>query len=79
MGVIVVIQVILLTVIVIVIITIITTDGVREMGGAPRNPAPRNRFLVWIVKPSGRHCTDGHLTSRVLTESQHISYSTDPP
>ena len=25
----------------------------REMGGAPRK-----RFLVWIVKPSGRNCTD---------------------
>ena len=24
---------------------------VREMGGAPRNPAPRNHFSVWIVKP----------------------------
>ena len=30
----------------------------REMGGAPRNPAPRNHFLVWIVKPSGCNCTD---------------------
>ena len=28
---------------------------IREMGGAPRNPEP---FLVWIVKPSGCHCTD---------------------
>ena len=28
------------------------------MAGAPRNPAPRNNFLVWIVKPSGCHCTD---------------------
>ena len=28
------------------------------MGGAPRNPAPRNHLLVWIVKPSGCHCTD---------------------
>ena len=27
--------------------------GLREMGGAPRNPAPGNHFLVWIVKPSG--------------------------
>ena len=43
------------------------------MGGAPRNPAPRNHFLVWIVKPSGCHCTDGHLTSRVFTEDQQIS------
>ena len=39
----------------------------REMGGAPRNPAPRGHFLVRIVKPSGCHCTDGHLTSRVFT------------
>ena len=30
----------------------------KEMGGAPRNPAPRNHFLVWIVKPSGSHCAD---------------------
>ena len=30
----------------------------REMGGARRNLAPRNHFLVWIVKPSGCHCTD---------------------
>ena len=36
----------------------IHTYLVREMGGAPRNPAPRNHFLVRIAKPSGRHCTD---------------------
>ena len=30
---------------------------VGEMGGAPSNPAPRNHFLVRIVKPSGCHCT----------------------
>ena len=41
---------------------------IREMGGAPRNLAPRNHLLAWIVKPSGRHCTDGHLTSRVFTK-----------
>ena len=29
-----------------------------EIGGAPRNPAPRNHFLVWIVKSPGCHCTD---------------------
>jgi hypothetical protein len=23
----------------------------RERGGAPRNPAPRNHFWGWIVKP----------------------------
>ena len=38
------------------------------MGGAPRNPAPRNHISTWIFRPSGRHCTDGHLTSRVFTE-----------
>ena len=48
-------------------------DIIREMGGAPRNAAPRNHFLVWIVKPSGFHCTDGHLTSRVFTEDQNIA------
>ena len=26
--------------------------SVREMGSAPRNPAPRNHFLARIVKPS---------------------------
>ena len=41
------------------------------MGGAPRNPAPRNH--------SGRHCTDGHLTSIAFTEDQQISQSADPP
>ena len=30
----------------------------REMGGAPRNPAPRNHLLMWIVKTSGCHCTN---------------------
>ena len=30
----------------------------REVGGAPKNLAPRNHFLAWIVKPSGCHCTD---------------------
>ena len=35
--------------------------------------APRNHFLARIVEPSGYHCTDGHLTSRVFTEDQHIS------
>ena len=45
----------------------------REMGGAPRNRAPRNDFLVWIVKTSGCHSTDGHLTSRVVTEDRKIS------
>ena len=48
-------------------------NSVREMGGDPRNPAPRSHFWVWIVEPSGCHCTDGHLTSRVVTEDQQIS------
>ena len=29
-----------------------------EVGGAPRNPTPRNRFLVWLVKSPGCHGTD---------------------
>ena len=41
---------------------------IGEMGGAPRNLAPRNHLLVWIVKPPGCHCTDWHVTSRVFTE-----------
>ena len=53
--------------------------SMREMGGAPRNPAPRSHFLVWIVKPSGRHCTEGHLTSRVFTEDRKISSECRPP
>ena len=40
----------------------------REMGGAPRNTAPGNHFLARIVEPSSCHCTDGHLTGRVVTE-----------
>ena len=24
--------------------------GLREMGGSPMNPAPRNHFLMWIDK-----------------------------
>ena len=55
------------------------TGGLREMGGAPRNPAPRNHFLAWTAKPSGCHCTDGHLTSRVITDDRQISQSADPP
>ena len=30
----------------------------REMRGAPGNPAPRSHFLAWLVKPQGCHCTD---------------------
>ena len=37
---------------------IVLDKWLREMGGAPRNPAPRNHFLVGIAKPSGCHCTD---------------------
>ena len=44
---------------------------IREMGGAPRNPAPRNHLLVWIVKPSGCHCTDA-------LGGKEISQSADP-
>ena len=40
------------------------------MGGAPRNPAPRNHVLARIVEPSGCHCTDAHMKSTVFTEDQ---------
>ena len=33
-------------------------EFLREMVGAPKNPAPSHHFWVWIVKPSGCHCTD---------------------
>ena len=36
----------------------------REMGVALRNLAPGKHLLVWIVKPSGCHCADGHFTGR---------------
>ena len=49
------------------------------MGGAPRNPAPKNHFLVCIFKPSGCHCTNGHLTSRAFTEDQRILCSVPTP
>ena len=29
-------------------------EWMREMGGAPRNLAPRNHLLVWIVQPTIR-------------------------
>ena len=32
--------------------------SIREMGGAPRNPAPGNHSLVRIVNQSGCHCAD---------------------
>ena len=53
-------------------IYIYITNSVREMGSDPRNPAPRNHLLVRIVKPSGRHCTDGRFTSRAFTEDRKI-------
>ena len=43
----------------------------REMGSAPRNPAPRNHFWAWIVRPSGCHCTDAF-------GGTNISQSADP-
>ena len=52
---------------------------IREMGGAPRNPAPRNHFVVRIVKPSSWHFTDGHLTSRAFTEDQQKVAECRPP
>ena len=56
----------------------VLTRGIREMGGAPRNPAPRNHLLVRIVKPSGCHCTDasgGEKCRRVPTPLRSTSPS----
>ena len=36
------------------------------MGGDPRNVAPRNNFLVWILKPSGCHSTDAFGGTNIL-------------
>ena len=58
-----------------------THHPLREMGGAPRNPAPRSHFLVWIVKPSGCHCTDafgGKTYRRVPTRLRSTSPFSDP-
>ena len=46
--------------------------SVREMGGAPRNPAPRNHFLVWIVKPSGWNCTDALGGEKTIVEGRPL-------
>ena len=45
--------------------------SVREMGGAPRKPAPRNHLLVGIAKPSGCHCTDA-LGGKDIAECRHL-------
>ena len=60
-------------------VDIVRRRCLREMGGAPRNSAPRNRFRVRIVKPSGCHCTDGHLTSKVFTEDFKNIVECRPP
>ena len=44
----------------------------KEMGGAPRNPAPRNHFFVWIVKPSGCHCTDAFGGTKPIVECRPL-------
>ena len=51
----------------------------RKLEGAPRNPSPRNHSLMWIVKPSGCHCTDGHLTSRVSWRINKYRRVPNPP
>ena len=55
---------------------------IREMGAAPRNPAPGNHFLVWIVKPSGCHCADasgGKECRRVPTPLRSTPPFSDQP
>ena len=50
--------IVILYIVIVYYITILLFHPIREMGGAPRNPAPRNHFLARIVKPAGCHCTD---------------------
>ena len=50
------------------------------MGGIPGNPAPRNHFLVRIVKPSSCHSTDafgGNKYRRVTTPLRSTSPVSD--
>ena len=42
------------------------------MAGAPRNLAPRNRFSVWIVEPSGFHCTYAFGGTRDIVECRPL-------
>ena len=52
----------------------------RQMGGAPRNPALRNHFFVRTVKPSGCHCADafrGKKCRRVPTPPRDTSPFSD--
>ena len=51
--------------------------AIREMGGASRNPAPRNHFLVWIVQPSGCLCTDAFGGKKYRRVPTHLR-STSP-
>ena len=54
--------------------------SIREMGGAPRNPAPRNHFLVRIVKSPGCHRKDafgGEEYRRVPTPLRSTSPSSE--
>ena len=46
------------------------TDTVRELGGAPRNPAPMNHLWVMIMNATPRHATPRHVTPRRAT-SRH--------
>ena len=43
-----------------------TTSALREMGGAPRNPAPRSHFLAQVVKPSGHRCADAFGGTKIV-------------
>ena len=62
------ITVVIVMIVIIVPIVIIT----QEMGGAPRNPAPGNHFLMRSVKPSGCHCVGAF-------GGKKVSRSADPP
>ena len=54
----------------------------REMGGAPRNPAPRNHLWVRIVKPSGcpmHGCIWWKTISQLPPTSPSLQRSRQPP
>ena len=52
-------------------------SSVRETGGPPRNPAPRNHLLIWIVKTSGCHSTDAFCGKKYRREPTPLR-STSP-
>ena len=44
----------------------------------PRNPAPRNHLFVWMVEPSGCHCTDASSGGKTYRRVPTSLRSTSP-